>query len=545
VRAQRRRRRQRGVVSGALLAGAIGTIVVVLAIAGGGSTGRAPTVVVTQPPVSYESLPPRYSPAMAYDAARGDVVLFGGVETDRAFGDTWLWDGHGWARAHPAVSPPARAGAVMTYDPRSHTVLLFGGSAQRPHQTTLARDDMWSWNGTTWKRVVSAHEPPWGPGLAMSYDPASKSIILLTLPSSHPKLDVVPDGVGSRGVTRFGTWRWDGTDWQELSTPTAPVFANGAVFHTNPRLTPLPGGRGLLFYSWATYTGTCPPPGNCAGPSDPTGTRKSQTWTWDGRQWAEQHPAVAPTAARLVATVDGSPTAFTSIMRWTWTGSDWHSARPAGGPFDGFAVDDAHDHDVVAYDGDRTYTWDGVWRLREGTPPTSDSSPATSATTTTTLPVTSTIAPVRTCASSQLRLTFDKDLGSLMQQPGAYFTFTNGSAVQCTLDGHPTLTLFDAAGRPIGATMRRGSSYQINDPGAHVVEVAPGATVYFGFGWADVNQETGGTTQGCVSVASVSVVPPGSTDALDAAAPFGEVFCPPSGFVTAIAPKAAFTPSSP
>jgi hypothetical protein len=43
--------------------------------------------------------------AMAYDAARGQVVLFGGW--DRSYSnDTWVWDGTNWVQKFPANAPP-------------------------------------------------------------------------------------------------------------------------------------------------------------------------------------------------------------------------------------------------------------------------------------------------------------------------------------------------------------------------------------------------------------------------------------------------------
>ena len=52
---------------------------------------------------------------MAYDAAHGQVVLFGGFNT-RALGDTWTWDGAAWAiptrgRSTTQVTIPATATA--------------------------------------------------------------------------------------------------------------------------------------------------------------------------------------------------------------------------------------------------------------------------------------------------------------------------------------------------------------------------------------------------------------------------------------------------
>jgi hypothetical protein len=53
---------------------------------------------------------------MAYDDARGQIVLFGGDGHGGDFGDTWTWDGSTWRNQHPAGSPPARSVTAMTYD---------------------------------------------------------------------------------------------------------------------------------------------------------------------------------------------------------------------------------------------------------------------------------------------------------------------------------------------------------------------------------------------------------------------------------------------
>jgi hypothetical protein len=390
ARAGRRRRRQRRGASATVLAGAIVVIALVLAIARKGPDTSSPRITAstgnTVPTnVVYGSLPSRDKAAIAYDEARGQVVLFGGFDSAHELADTWLWDGRGWIASHPAVAPPARERAAMAYDPATKELVLFGGVVQRRNHTTLALDDMWTWNGASWTRRHPAHVPPWSNGLAMSYDPRSESVLLLTLPSSHPNLVLTPDGVSTRGDTPFGTWAWNGADWREIPTPSAPLFASGAVLHGNPRLTPLPHGDGLLFYSWSVYRGTCPAGVNCEGPADPTGTLHSQTWTWDGSRWTEQHPTRAPVDGQLVATpgADAPPTIFTAkAATWTWTGSDWketpgHGTGPSmngSSAYDvaGFAVYDVVDRDVVAYIPripsdyrlDDTWTWKGSWTER-------------------------------------------------------------------------------------------------------------------------------------------------------------------------------------
>src|SRR5438477_230836 len=48
-------------------------------------------------------LPPRLDPAVAYDSARGRIVLFGGQDpkTGSYLGDTWEWNGYGWIEMSP------------------------------------------------------------------------------------------------------------------------------------------------------------------------------------------------------------------------------------------------------------------------------------------------------------------------------------------------------------------------------------------------------------------------------------------------------------
>ena len=68
---------------------------------------------------------------MAYDAATGTVVLFGGDGSSGDLGDTWTWNGTTWTEQTPATSPPARESATMAYDAATGTVVLFGGQIQR------------------------------------------------------------------------------------------------------------------------------------------------------------------------------------------------------------------------------------------------------------------------------------------------------------------------------------------------------------------------------------------------------------------------------
>jgi len=70
---------------------------------------------------------PRHHHAMAYDAARDRVVLFGGQADEDVFGDTWEWDGLSWTPF--AAGPHALIWHAMAYDANRQRTVLFGGTS--------------------------------------------------------------------------------------------------------------------------------------------------------------------------------------------------------------------------------------------------------------------------------------------------------------------------------------------------------------------------------------------------------------------------------
>ena len=86
---------------------------------------------------------------MAYDAATGTVVLFGGTNRHGLLGDTWTWNGTTWTEQTPATSPPARSQAMMAYDAATGTPVLFGGSGYATTRCSGSRavlfEQTWTW----------------------------------------------------------------------------------------------------------------------------------------------------------------------------------------------------------------------------------------------------------------------------------------------------------------------------------------------------------------------------------------------------------------
>ena len=62
--------------------------------------------------------PARFWPAMTYDAAHEEVVLFGGLVGGTMNGDTWIWNGSNWILETPATAPSPRWTAGAAYDPQ-------------------------------------------------------------------------------------------------------------------------------------------------------------------------------------------------------------------------------------------------------------------------------------------------------------------------------------------------------------------------------------------------------------------------------------------
>jgi hypothetical protein len=67
-----------------------------------------------------------------YDAARRRVVLFDGYtgSLNPVFSDTWEWDGSTWVQRTPNTVRSGRAGHALAYDSARGRVVLFGGFPQ-------------------------------------------------------------------------------------------------------------------------------------------------------------------------------------------------------------------------------------------------------------------------------------------------------------------------------------------------------------------------------------------------------------------------------
>jgi hypothetical protein len=186
---------------------------------------------------------PRTFTAMAYDSARGEVVLFGGsrvlfgdgTSPPALLADTWILRDDDWTRVS-ASGPSSRAEAAVAYDPRRGRTVLFGGRYTSPDGVTRL-GDTWEWDGRRWIRVSTGGPSPRS-GAAMAWHPELRAVVLF----------------GGSGGPLGDTWAWDGSAWIRLPVPPAPGRFN-TVMAWDPsvrRLVRFGGwdGRGRTADTW-------------------------------------------------------------------------------------------------------------------------------------------------------------------------------------------------------------------------------------------------------------------------------------------------------
>jgi len=155
--------------------------------------------------------------AMAYDSKRQRVVLYGGItDNGPASTDVWEWDGKTWLRipSAGAAGPGPRSHIKLAYDAARGVVVMFGGGVPGAGPSGNPPTDTWTWDGRAWTRAATI-----GPTArylhAMAYDSARQRIVMTAGNRSARPYDVLAD-----------TWEWDGTSWKEvgrLTPSTSPA----------------------------------------------------------------------------------------------------------------------------------------------------------------------------------------------------------------------------------------------------------------------------------------------------------------------------------
>jgi hypothetical protein len=234
--------------------------------------------------------PGRMEAAMAYDPRTRTIVLFGGDDTDGTWlTDTWIWDGAQWHLAKPATTPPARRDAAMAYDDALGAVVMFGG--WNPVVGGPAKlNDTWAWDGSTWTQLFPATVPRKRAGAQMAYDAASGKLLMFG---------------GDIGQATNETWTFDGRDWSRVPGPAPPPRDSFSM-------TQAAAGSIVVFGGEEPKT---PPDG-----PNPTVGQSNDTWVWHDGSWTEEHPPLG--VAVLYGGGSGSKLQALGDTS-TWNGSGW------------------------------------------------------------------------------------------------------------------------------------------------------------------------------------------------------------------------------
>ncbi len=336
---------------------------------------------------------------MAYDAANGSVVLFGGQTRSHTLNDTWIWDGSGWTQAHPATSPPALDNVQMAYDPVSHDVLLIGGQQlATPNDGSVACSggSGSASSGSTGSTGISV--PPNEPIPAIAPAPSSTAKAGQGTAAAASGCD----SVVSPGAV---TWMWNGSDWSKPAASTPSVVFGGGAMATDPvsqRVVLLPRGPFAEPALGAAEPAiACPMPSGAdpgAQPRCSLPILAAPAWTWNGHEWKVMAPNLSESSYEMfsssivddavtgeLATFGGNvgqpipvpfpcagcvgnnalqPSAADAGTERIWTGASWRQVTTyTGGPeMPGTAfVGDASTHSDVALADGQTWIWTGVW----------------------------------------------------------------------------------------------------------------------------------------------------------------------------------------
>lgn len=168
---------------------------------------------------------PRSRPALAFDEARAETVLFGGLPTPTP--QTWTWDGNAWTQRSPANQPTVRFGAAAAFDRRRGVVVLFGGFVPSGQDT----DEVWEWDGVDWTQRTPSGASPVGRGAhRMVWDDARAACVMVG---------------GFRtplNSTLSDAWQWDGVSWTQLAGLPGTLCDQAMGYDPTRRRVVLHGG---------------------------------------------------------------------------------------------------------------------------------------------------------------------------------------------------------------------------------------------------------------------------------------------------------------
>ncbi len=162
---------------------------------------------------------------MVYDPSLKKTVLYGGYNDQNYLDSTWMWDGTQWSEMRKKKSAPARSLPAMWFDPILHKTVLYGGIGRRDPQARLERyNDMWSLDANGWTEIKPPALPGTRYGAQVVVDPRNGHAVLF----GGLRLDVDAKGLKHQ-VYANDMWEWDGATWKQLQTNNVPPARESAA----------------------------------------------------------------------------------------------------------------------------------------------------------------------------------------------------------------------------------------------------------------------------------------------------------------------------
>ena len=200
---------------------------------------------------------PRWGGGLAYDAADGYLLLFGGVTTDgRVLNDSWQFTpNYGWVPILTPVAPSPRGLLQMAYDAADQYVVLFGGGDALGGGAWAVLNDTWIFRGGLWSNATAGGTTPIGVlGATLVADPVDGYLVLFGGSS------VAPGGAPGTCYPDASTWTFAAGVWSAGSVggaPTARLRAASAFDAHDSSLVVFGGAEsagGLCFAGSDTWT---------------------------------------------------------------------------------------------------------------------------------------------------------------------------------------------------------------------------------------------------------------------------------------------------
>lgn len=245
-----------------------------------------------------------------------------------------------WDQLSPATTPQVRADFQAVWDEANGEAMFFGGGF-------VPDDETWKWDGSDWNLQSPATAPEARSGYAMDYDPVNGYVLLF-------------GGIRAASPHRRGdTWKWDGSNWTNMSAPLTPVLSPAMAGHS----------AGLILFG-----------GSSTG-SGSAGDYLSTTYRWTGSGWTALTPAHNPNGRfvhsmgydRVSDTVilfggsqmDSGGTTSSIDDTWEWDGTDWTQVS-AGGAYPTTPGTDAHTRMAWNDDLQMLLLFGGQWDTEHG-----------------------------------------------------------------------------------------------------------------------------------------------------------------------------------